>query len=69
MKTRFFFLFCMDFLSKLNVSVSFTNYYLLWRTQDLADLEYGIHFTGSWEQRPECVKLSHDAADRPLVYG
>lgn len=43
--------------------------YLLWCTQDLANLEYGVYFAGSWEERPESVKLSHDAADCPLVYG
>ncbi len=43
--------------------------YLLWCTQDLANLEYGVHFTGAWEKRPEGVKLCHDAANCPLVYG
>jgi len=43
--------------------------YLLWRTQDLAHFEYGVYFTGAWEKRPEGIKLCHDAADCPLVYG
>lgn len=44
------------------------NNYLLWCTQDLANLEYGVYFTGSWEKRPEGIQLCHNAANCPLVY-
>lgn len=37
--------------------------------QYLANLENGVHFARSWEKRPEGVKLGHDAAHCPLVYG
>lgn len=43
--------------------------YLLWCAQDLANLEYGVHFTGAREERSEGIKLCHDAANSPLVYG
>lgn len=42
--------------------------YLLWRAQDLANLEYGVYFAGAWEERSEGIKLCHDAANGPLVY-
>lgn len=42
--------------------------YLLWRAQDLADLEYGVYFAGAWEKGSEGVKLRHDTANGPLVY-
>lgn len=42
--------------------------YLLWRAQDLANLEYGVNFAGAWEKRSEGIKLRHDAAHGPLVY-
>ena len=42
--------------------------YLLGGSQDLADFEDGVYFTGSWEQGSEGVQLSHDAAHGPLVY-
>ncbi|TNN56162.1 hypothetical protein EYF80_033627 [Liparis tanakae] len=37
--------------------------------EDLAHFEYGVYFTGAWEERPEGIQLCHDAADCPLVYG
>lgn len=43
--------------------------YLLWCAQDLANLEYGVHFAGAREERSEGIKLCHDAANSPLVYG
>lgn len=43
--------------------------HLLWCAQDLANLKYGVHFAGAWEKRPEGIKLCHDAANCPLVYG
>jgi len=43
--------------------------YLLGCSQDLADFEDGVNFTGAREQRSEGVQFSHDTAHGPLVYG
>ena len=43
--------------------------HLLGCSQDLADFEDGVYFTGTWEQGSECVQFGHDAAHGPLVYG
>lgn len=53
--------------SIVNFSVSFA-YYLLWSSQNLADLENSVHLTGARKQRSERVELSHDTAYGPLVY-
>lgn len=41
--------------------------YFFWRSQNLADLEDSVHFTGARKERPERVELRHDAAYGPLV--
>lgn len=56
-------------LFSLLIRSAFEKRYLLWSTQDLANLEYRVYFTGAWKKRPKGVELCHDAANCPLVNG